>query len=110
MTREVKILCGIPGVGKSTWASKEVKFLEADGYTTAIISRDAIRFALLEERGGDDYFAYEDEVFDKFIHDINEAIALGIDYVFVDATHINFRSRMKTLRRLTVDEHTTVVF
>lgn len=108
MTREVKLLVGIPGSGKSYWAKKEAQALEADGFHTAIISRDAIRFSMLKP--GEDYFAHENEVFDEFIRQINEALEIGIDYVFVDATHISPPSRNKTLSRLRPDPRTNLCF
>ena len=110
MTTEFKILCGIPGVGKSTWAAYAANFLEDDGYTTAIISRDKIRFAKLDEKPTDDYFAYETEVFDEFIDEINRCFEAGIDYVFADATHISPASRTKLLRRLKLDKNTKITF
>jgi predicted kinase len=56
------MMCGVPGSGKSTWVRKNFPDITP-------VSRDAIRFEILDERGGD-YFAYEDEVFEKFIHQI----------------------------------------
>lgn len=108
MTKEVKVLVGIPGSGKSYWASNEAKSLEDDGYTTAIISRDAVRFSMVKE--GEDYFSHEKEVFTEFIRQINEAMELGIDYVFVDATHISPASRRKLLTRLRPDKKTRLSF
>lgn len=108
MTKEVKVLVGIPGSGKSYWASNEAKSLEEDGYTTVIISRDAVRFSMVKE--GEDYFSREKEVFTEFIRQINEAMELGIDYVFVDATHISPASRRKLLTRLKPDKNTRLSF
>lgn len=108
MTKELKVLVGIPGSGKSYWANKETKHLEEDGYTTAIISRDAVRFSMVKEE--EDYFSREKEVFAEFIRQINEAMELGIDYVFVDATHISPASRRKLLTRLRHDKNTRLSF
>ncbi|MBQ5851012.1 MAG: AAA family ATPase, partial [Lachnospiraceae bacterium] len=53
--KKVWLLVGIPGSGKSTWVNKKLNELEAG--SAVVISRDTIRFGLLEQRGGD-YFAY----------------------------------------------------
>lgn len=104
-THQVTILVGIPGSGKSTWAKEIVELeLEPYGITSAIISRDDVRFSMLNE--GEDYFKHEKEVFEEFIRQINESIAIGINYVFIDATHINEASRKKVLKRLVVDPKT----
>lgn len=71
--------------------------------TDAYISRDEVRYSLLEE--GDDYFDKEKEVFDTFIKKINSSLLL-YNNVFADATHLNAASRGKTICRITspVDE------
>ena len=107
MTKEVKIMVGIPGSGKSTFAKQEAQFLEMDGFHVAIISRDEIRKSFVGDR---EYFSRETEVFDEFIRQINECLELGIDYVFVDATHISQQSRAKLLGRLRPDGNTTLTF
>lgn len=107
MTLEVKVMVGVPGSGKSTWANKEAQFLEADGFHTAIISRDEVRKSFI---GDGEYFSREDEVFEEFIHQINECLEVGIDYVFVDATHISQGSRAKLLSRLRPDGRTRLTF
>lgn len=85
------ISCGIPGSGKST-------FLKANkGKDEVIISRDDIRFSLLEE--GEEYFSRENEVFKKFITQITDSINLGYN-TYADATHLNNTSREKLLRAL----------
>ena len=110
MTRELRILCGAPGSGKSTWAKEEARRLDADCWSTAIISRDKIRFRLLDENPTDDYFAYEKQVFKEFVDEINECLYLGIDYIFADATHISYNSRAKLLRQLKIDPDITIRF
>lgn len=110
MTRELRVLVGVPGSGKSTWIKGETKKLEAAGNTTAVISRDAIRFKFLDANQSNDYFAYEREVFNEFVSGIKEAIEAGIEYIFADATHISFRSRMKLLGALKVDKDIKIVF
>lgn len=107
MTIEIKVMVGIPGSGKSTWANKEAEYLEADGFHTAIISRDEVRKSFV---GDGEYFSREDEVFEEFIRQINECLEVGIDYVFVDATHISQGSRAKLLSRLRPDSRTRLVF
>lgn len=92
------LMSGPPGCGKSTWIQKQI---DAKGGTW--ISRDAIRFSLIEE--GDDYFAYEDQVFETFIDSIQAAIdnPLGFD-IYVDATHLNKTARNKVLKQLDLSE------
>jgi predicted kinase len=87
--KKVWILSGVPGSGKSTWAHKQVA--EHGG---VYCSRDEIRFSLLKE--GDNYFAKEDEVLDKFYKDIRKALEDGFD-VIADATHITEKARAATL-------------
>lgn len=84
------ILSGVSGVGKSTYAKRNYD-------DCVIVSRDAIRFSLLED--GDDYFKYESIVQDRFYGDIAKAIDDGHDVV-ADATHINSKSVNKTIRNV----------
>ena len=92
------LLSGPAGCGKSTWAKSQV---EKNGGIW--ISRDAIRFNIIETRGGD-YFDYEDEVFDLFVStiqgEINNPIGTNI---YVDATHLNKAARDRVLKRLNLD-------
>ena len=94
------LLCGCPGCGKSTWARQRVG--KYGGYH---ISRDEIRFALLDERGGD-YFDYENEVVRTFINKINELLDNDeqcID-IYVDATHLTRSSRNQIMRQLHLND------
>lgn len=84
------MMMGIPGSGKSTWIKNNFPDVEP-------VSRDAIRFELLQE--GEDYFAHEDEVFDKFIHQIVGSLAVD-EVTIADATHLNVKSRAKVLNRV----------
>lgn len=91
--KRVFVLSGPPASGKSTWVRNHLtKGCEW-------ISRDNVRFAIIKD--GEDYFAHEDEVFDTFIAYINQTLENPeIETVFIDATHLNKRSRHKTLSRV----------
>lgn len=108
MTTELKVMVGVPGSGKSTWVKQEVARLEDDHYTTCVVSRDYVRQSLLKENDG--YFDREVEVFNEFVRQINEAMELGINIVFADATHISPASRAKLLGRLRPDPKTALTF
>lgn len=103
----LKILVGIPGSGKSTYAKKE---LQKKDKVIAYISRDIIRFGFLDSRGESNYFRYEDEVFQNFIYQINKNLTLGVDEIIVDATHINTGSRMKLLKNLHLNKNINIIF
>lgn len=83
------LLCGVPACGKSTFAKKVSK-----NNDVFWISRDAIRFELIQE--DDEYFIHENEVFDIFIRQITHHLQAGQD-VMADATHIHRWSRYKTI-------------
>lgn len=85
------MMMGVPGAGKSTWIKNNFPNIIP-------VSRDAIRFELLDERGGD-YFDYEDEVFDKFIHQIIGSLVAD-EITIADATHLNNKSRAKVLNKV----------
>lgn len=107
MTNALYIMVGIPASGKSTYAHKEQKKLEAEGYTTAIISRDQIRKRLVKNK---EYFSCENEVFDTFVNKINDCIKSGINYIFADATHISAGSRAKVLNQLNLNSSINLIF
>lgn len=86
----VYLLMGCPGCGKSTWVANNAG-------DAAIVSRDKIRFSMIKE--GEDYFGKETQVFNEFIKEIQRQIDLGND-VYADATHLNAKSRYKTLVNL----------
>lgn len=88
------VMIGIPGSGKSTWAKANKK--EKDIY----VSRDEVRFSLL--RDGDEYFSKEKEVLKEFYRQINEGLKQQKN-VYVDATHLNKKSRDKLLNNLQID-------
>lgn len=85
------MMIGVPGSGKSTYIKNNFPDIIP-------VSRDAIRFELLDERGGD-YFDYEDEVFDKFIAQIIGGL-VGEDITIADATHLNKKSRARVLDKV----------
>lgn len=90
------LLCGCPGSGKSTWVRHRI-----NTYGGYHISRDEIRFAILDERGGN-YFDYENEVIRTFIARINELLdndEQNID-IYVDATHLTDNSRNQIMKQL----------
>ena len=88
------LTCGIPGSGKSTWAKARAD----EGWSWN--SRDKIRFAKIKEN--DEYFAYESEVFDEFICNIQNDIYDKMENIIADATHLNQSSRDKVLNRLSL--------
>lgn len=102
MTR-LFLTVGCPSSGKSTYIRKNVDTLFEN---PTIVSRDEIRFSLLEDE--DDYFKKEKEVFKLFVQKANEAIAAGGD-VTLDATHITKKSRNKILSQLNLDGVAEVV-
>ena len=85
------MMVGIPGSGKSTWVKNN------KSETDVVVSRDAIRFSLLKH--DDDYFAHENEVFTKFIHQIRDALVCD-KTVIADATHLSRASRAKVLNNV----------
>lgn len=88
-------MVGIAGAGKSSWLEKN--FVPDRDY---IISRDAIRYSLLEK--DDEYFAKENEVFKTFVKYIQESIddPNVPENIYCDATHITEGSRNKLLDAL----------
>ena len=75
-------------------------------------SRDAMRFSMVRE--DEPYFERENEVFNAWIAQICEALSNPmIEDIYIDATHLNDRSREKTLSRLpkeNINKITNVVF
>lgn len=100
------LMCGPAGCGKSSWVSKE---LESKPFsTTAYISRDSIRFALVAEN--EEYFSKEDEVFGKFITMINTCLADSVtETIYVDATHLTEKARNKVLDKLNINRYGYIV-
>ena len=98
MNKKMFVMCGAPGSGKSTWLEEKViKNIYAKPAT--VVSRDKIRFALVEE--DEQYFSKENEVWKEFITQIKEDLEMwSVEEVYVDATHLNIASRSKLLRAL----------
>ena len=88
------LMVGIPGSGKSTWIQNHENCFAKDH---AIISRDKIRFSLLQEN--DDYFSKEKEVWTQYVAEIKESLKFNTDTI-LDATHLNEASRGKVLNSL----------
>lgn len=90
------LMCGTPGSGKSTWVRKQI---EESNVKSVHISRDEIRFAMVDE--DEDYFARETEVFNAFCSKIQEVLEEEeAANIYVDATHLNEKARNKVLDRL----------
>lgn len=109
MTNRVILMCGIPGSGKSTYIEKRCHELDEEHITNVCISRDTVRKNMTNGAQGDDYFSKEKAVFKEFVRQINEAMELGIEEVYIDATHINEKSRAKVLRCLRPDPRTKLI-
>ena len=110
MRKEIRLMVGPPGTGKSTYVNKVVKELTAEGCTVEVVSRDAVRRELTGSATGKKYFAKEKQVFRTFLKMIQDAITNEVEVIFIDATHINEASRHKILSRLTnVEDYVLVV-
>jgi predicted kinase len=71
--------------------------MEANHESVKIVSRDEIRFSIVNE--DEEYFSKEKKVFSEFINQIKSYLKDGYD-VIADATHLNIKSRAKLLRAL----------
>ena len=91
------ILCGIAGCGKSTWVKNRMaENTSSTDHKWEYVSRDEVRFSMIKEE--DDYFSKENEVFNKWINNINSEISNDkIDIIYVDATHLTPKARNKVL-------------
>ena len=95
MNKRLFLMMGIPGSGKSTFVRKRRDIFD----NPIVVSRDKIRFSLLEE--GDEYFSKEDEVLEEFTKQIVESLSRPMGDTIVDATHLNGGSRRKILNLIT---------
>ena len=87
----------VSGSGKSTWVQEQRKTNPG-----AWCSRDNVRFSMVDE--DDDYFAHENDVFEAWVFSIQAAIRNNsIENVYIDATHLNEKSRNKVLNRLNLE-------
>ncbi len=91
------LLVGIPGSGKDTYLS-DMKIPQV-----LIVSRDLIRFSLLDKY--DKYFDKEKEVFSQYVKNIQDTLDFyGLCYA--NATHLNEKSRLKVLNALDLSDVT----
>ena len=94
MKKKIYLMCGVPASGKSTFVQQNM-----NPVTDVWCSRDQVRFSMVSE--DEEYFAKEPEVFATWIKNINDALVLdSVQNIFVDATHLNKASRLKTLNLL----------
>jgi predicted kinase len=92
-------MCGPSGSGKSTWIKDTVQAMK---HNYVVVSRDEVRFSMVAE--DEEYFSKENQVFNEFCKRINDAIEdKDVEVIFADATHLNEKSRNKTLNKLNLD-------
>lgn len=91
---KIILMCGLPGSGKTFYATKKMERSTNLRY----VSRDCIRSNLVNFNT-EDYFSHENEVFSEFINDIVFFANQGSD-VIADATHLNRKSRIKTIKAI----------
>lgn len=93
MKSNLVVMVGPPGCGKTT-------FIKNQSLKGNHISRDKIRFSLLED--GETYFGKEDLVFKEYVKQIQESLDAGCR-TYADATHLNEKSRNKLLDNLNLE-------
>ena len=117
MSKRLLLMCGVPGSGKSTLAKR---IAESATASVTYVSRDEIRFALLENTPEyiqafsgreeatteekqaiiqNNYFSKEKKVFAEFVEKIKKGLETT-ELTIADASHINEASRSKLLRAL----------
>lgn len=98
MITKLYIGCGAPGAGKSYYFCRFMNNLISKGKKVAYVSRDRIRFALLDSK--DEYFDYEDEVWKIFVKKIQKQLDANYPFIIADATHLTPKARKKLLDSL----------
>ena len=98
MKKTLYITSGAPCAGKTYFVNTRI-----DALGGTHISRDKIRLSLLSP--GDYYFKNEHKVFETFIKQIQKAIDTprGNSDIYIDATHLNYNSRAKVLKKLNLN-------
>ena len=102
MKHTLIVMMGCSGVGKSFLA----RFIANTHEDCVIVSRDAIRFAMLGR--GEDYFAHEDEVIKHFYQNISDALRIH-KYVIADATHLSVKARRRLFSNVKIPSDTRIV-
>lgn len=87
--KTIWMICGPSACGKTTYCKASAS------ENSAYISRDEIRFSLLEE--GEDYFAHEKEVLKKFYEATANALKSDVEEIYVDATFLTPKVRRKVI-------------
>lgn len=102
--KKALVLAGVPGSGKSTWVKNRL-----NSETDIHISRDNIRFSLLKDN--QQYFEVENEVRDCFFRQIRNFTAndYPCECVYIDATHLNPKSRKQVLGAIRGDTYKIAV-
>lgn len=103
MNRNLILMVGVAGSGKSTWLKNNAKGL--------VVSRDEIRFGMVDE--SEDYFAREDAVYKAYTDKIEFCLTHEVPYknIYVDATHLTGKSRNRLLSNLSLkDVDVSIVF
>lgn len=102
------MLVGLPASGKSTWATKQIAYLEKNNISYVVISSDDYIEAKAAELGK----TYA-EVFSQFIGDagknmmvvLKQALADGVEFIIWDQTNLDVKTRGKKLA-LVPDDYT----
>lgn len=95
------VLVGLPGAGKSTWASNFLLSETNNKRNYRIISSDNYRYNLYHDVRDQTHNA---EVFEAMYRDMRKFISEGIDVV-IDATNTTLKSRRKVINALGSDRN-----